>query len=83
LFNFYKYFQGLPSQAKQALKQHLTVSNVFGYDAAYLQQFVKNMKLISEIKVEKEEDLTILRSQLHDWNDPVEVLVIVFTFTEF
>ncbi|CAB3977425.1 Hypothetical predicted protein [Paramuricea clavata] len=63
------YEHGLPSQAKQALEQHLTVSSLYSFDAAYIQIFVQNMKLISETKVEKEENLGVLRSQLHDSND--------------
>jgi hypothetical protein len=74
----------LPSQAKQALQQHLIVSDWYGYDAAedarIIQIYVKNMKLISETKVENEADLTVLRSQLHNSND-FQVLVIVFTYT--
>ncbi|CAB4000766.1 Hypothetical predicted protein [Paramuricea clavata] len=69
---FYKFLHnehGLPSQAKQALKQHLIVSDWYGYDAEDTQIYVKNMKLISETKVENEEDLTVLRSQLHNSND--------------
>ena len=61
--------QGLPSQAAESLKQHIAVSDWYGFDDDHIQKFVDNMKLISETKIENEADLKDLRSRLYEPED--------------
>ena len=76
LFDSYKHFQkGLPSQATEALKEHLTASDWYGFDDDHIQTFVKNMKRISETKIESDEDLKVLRKRLYE---PDDFQVLVF-----
>lgn len=60
------------SQAKEALREHTTVSD--WYLDRHIQEFVENMKLISETKIENDEDLHVLKSKLHEPDD-FQVLV--------
>jgi hypothetical protein len=66
----------LPSQAAESLKQHLTSSEWYGFDDDHLQKFVDNMKLISETKIENEENLKDLKSKLHEPDD-FQVFIII------
>lgn len=65
----------MSSQAKEALRQHLNVSDWYGFDLDHIQTFVENTKHISETKIEKDEDLDVLRSMLYE-SDDFQVLVI-------
>ena len=55
------------SQAKEALREHITVND--WYLDRHIQEFVENMKLISETKIENDEDLQVLKGKLHEPDD--------------
>ncbi|XP_028390863.1 uncharacterized protein LOC114515768 isoform X2 [Dendronephthya gigantea] len=60
--------QGLEAQAKTALRKHSAVNDWIGGDE-HTSTFVHNMRLISETKIEKEEDLKVLKTKLYTPED--------------
>ena len=70
-------FEDLFSQAKEALREHITVSD--WYLERHIQEFVENMKLISETKIENDEDLQVLKGKLHE---PADFTVLVNASSE-